>query len=76
MWWLGFRQVKSKTSSGSVIHQPGSAVVCGPYKTEADANKERFRRVSVEWDATYSYPFEGETEKIAQTLVESLTPME
>ena len=50
-WWLGFRQIKVKTPEG-IKYSPGNAVVCGPYQSEADAQRERMQRLTKEWDAT------------------------
>lgn len=75
MWWLGFRQIRVKTSAG-ITYSPGSAVVCGPYQTEADAQRERRRALAKEWDATYSQPFQAVDAVAAGDVVESLTPVE
>lgn len=75
MWWLGFRQIKIKTTNG-VKYSPGSAVVCGPYQSEGEAQRERMRGLSAEWDATYSQPFEAGDAIEAGNVVESLTPVE
>lgn len=73
MWWLGFRQVRIKTKNG-VINSPGRAVVCGPYQSEAEAQRERMRRLSSEWDAAYSHPFQADENVDAEKIVESVTP--
>jgi hypothetical protein len=75
MWWLGFRQVKVKTNAG-IKYSPGSAVVCGPYQSEAEAQRERMRALAKEWDARYSQPFEAADAAAAGDVVESLTPVE
>lgn len=73
MWWLGFRQVRVKTSSG-VAHAPGRAVVCGPYQSEGEAQSTRMHNLAKEWDAVYSQPFQANDAIEAGELVESLTP--
>ena len=75
MWWLGFRQIEVKTSAG-IKYSPGRAVVCGPYQSEADAQRERMRALAKEWDATYSQPFQAVDAVTAGDVVESLTPVE
>lgn len=75
MWWLGFRQIKVKTKDG-IVNSPGNAVVCGPYQTEGEAQRERMNRLSTEWDAAYSQPFQADDVEGAGKVVESLTPAE
>lgn len=75
MWWIGFRQIKLKTSKG-IITSPGNAVVCGPYQSEGEAQRERMHRLSKEWDAAYSQPFQANDAIEAGEVVESLTPVE
>lgn len=73
MWWMGFRQVRSKRDAGRIV-EPGAAVVCGPYKTEGEAHQERLRRLSSEWDAAYSFPYEADCKEAASATVEERTP--
>jgi len=73
MWWIGFRQVKQRGAKGVELIN-SRAVACGPNETEGKANQERLRRLSAEWDAAYSSPFEAETLEQAEQKVESLTP--
>jgi len=73
MWWIGFRQVKQRGAKGVELVN-SLAVACGPYETEGKANQERLRRLSKEWDAAYSPPFEAETLEQAEQQSESLTP--
>ena len=75
LWWLGFRQIKIKTDKG-IIAFPGKAVVCGPYQSEGEAQRERMRGLSTEWDAAYSQPFHAADAVNAGEVVESLTPVE
>jgi hypothetical protein len=75
MWWLGFRQIKVKTTNG-IVNSPGSAVVCGPYQSEAEAQRERMRGLKTEWDAAYSQPFQADDAAMAGNVVESMAPVE
>lgn len=77
MWWLGFRPTRVKTTnSGGAISLPGSAVVCGPYPTEGEAQRERMRGLSTQWDGAYSQPFQAVDANEAGKAVETLTPVE
>lgn len=73
MWWIGFRQVRQRGGKGVELIN-SRAVACGPYETEGKAHQERLRRLSNEWDAAYSPPFEAETLEQAEKQVELLTP--
>ena len=73
MWWIGFRQVKQRGAKGVELVS-SRAIACGPYETEGQTNQDRLRKLSKEWDAAYSRPFESVTLEQAEQEAESLTP--
>lgn len=62
-FWFGFRQTSPKP--------PGTAVVCGPYKSLKEASSERDKMRA--WDAALSVPFTAKSREEAESRVDELT---